>query len=171
MLGIVCSIISQLLLDSWNLICFQTYFLFLNLSRMNTLWLVLVWLVFLNNTISASFNSLTIWVPRDVYISHERISSVPLWRIRHEYRFELPQEKNFSPRRLPLVKKLKSTIYNIIMFINLLQWHLYKLFWKKYLFVSISYIIWVLQKSIWVWYIMKHGAGHNPGWSWQFLQW
>ena len=85
--------------------------------------------------------SLTLWVPREVYIRHERLSSMPLWRIYTSWiPFWVSAMKIFftipAPMRI-LVKKLKSTIYNIIMFINL-----YKLFWKK-LFVP-KYIIYNL---------------------------
>ena len=50
-----------------------------------------------------------------------------------------------APMRI-LGKKLKSTIYNTIMFINLLLWTFTNCFGKNHLFASILYIIWVLLK-------------------------
>ena len=67
-------------------------------------------------------------------ICHERLSSVPLWRIYTSWiPFWVSARKIFfstaAPMRI-LVKKLKSTIYNIIIFINLFWWNLYKQVWK-----------------------------------------
>ena len=65
-------------------------------------------------------------------------SWIPFWVSARKIFFTTP-----DPMRM-LLKKIKSAIYNIIMFINLLWWNLYKLFWKI-LFVR-KYIIWVLLK-------------------------
>ena len=88
---------------------------------------------------------LTLWVPRDLYIRHERLSPVPFWCIYVMNTVLSFRKKNIFHHpgcHADLVKKLKSTIYNIIMFINLLWWNLCKQFWKK-LFIF-KYIIYNL---------------------------